>query len=209
MPGLPDWLWDVQERFLLWVWRLKDVGPIEGGALRIRAVTYRGDGFGLSDGTSVTPGQRIGEVHLRNDTLASLHDQAEGPRQVGWLFRDLMVRGLRDLAELVRDGEPYRHLPAFYGTSMLHYGADKLGFEVRPVRPGVRLSLLRAYQRVLTARYHPLGSDRMSRGTRVRDPAEVWISRRTLLARYGSGSENLGEAGEAEAGVAKPGNDVG
>lgn len=194
---------------MLWLWRLEDVGPAEGGAFRVRPVTYRGEEIRLSDGTSVRPGQPIGELHLRNDTLASLHEQAEGSRQVGWLFRDLLVRGLRDLADLAREGERYRHLPGFCGTSMLHYGAEKLGLEVRPVRPGLRLRLLRIYQRLLTARHHPSGAGRMAQGTRTRDPAEVWISRASLLALYGSDSQDLGEADEPESGVAEAHDDVG
>lgn len=209
MRVLFDWLWDVQERFLLWLWRLEDVGPADGGALRVRAVVYRGEQVALGDGTSVAPGELIGEFHLRNETVAALHDRAESPRQVGWLFRGLLVQGLRDLAGLVRENETYRGLAAFCGTTMLHYGADKLGFEVRPVRSGLRLCLLRVYQRLLTARHHPSGGDRIGRGTRVRDPAEVWISRASLLALYGAGSEDPGETDEPEPGIAETDDGVG
>lgn len=209
MHVLFDWLWDVQERFLLWLWRLEDVGPADGGAFRVRSVVYRGERVTLNDGTCVAPGELIGELHLRNETLASLHHRAESPRQVGWLFRDLLVQGLRDLANLARDNETYGALAAFCGTTLLHYGAEKLGLEVRPIRPGLRLRLLQAYQRLLTARHHPWGGDRVSRGTRVRDPAEVWISRASLLALYGGASEELGETDEPEPRIAETDDDVG
>jgi hypothetical protein len=207
--ALFDWLWDVQERFLLWLWRLEDVGPAPQGAFRVRPTIYRGEPIALDDGTTVAPGHRIGELHLRNDTLASLHQQAQAPRQVGWLFRDLLVRGLRDLADLAAKGERYRDLPAFCSVTMLHYGAEKLGFEVRPLRAGLRLCLLRVYQRLLTARHHPSGAERIGQGTRAREPAEVWISRTSLLTLYGPSSQHLAEKHEPEAGLAQPPDDGG
>ncbi len=206
---LTAWLWDVQERFFLWLWRVEDVGPAEGGALRLRAVRYRGDDLTLADGTVLTRGRRVGEIHLRNDILRSLHQHAQRPRQVGWLFREALIKGLEDLAAVVEARQEYRDLAAFCGTTMLHYGAQKLGFETRPLADGLRFRLLRVYQRLLTARHHPLGRRRTDRGTRTRDPAELWISRDRLLALYGRESEHVGKGHKAKPGIAQPDDDAG
>jgi hypothetical protein len=202
-------LWDLQETIAIGVRRLEHVGPKEGAVFSVRAMTYRGREVVLGDGTRVVDGQPFGELHLRNATLRSLHGQAERPRQVGFLFREALLRGLRDLARLAEEDPRYSSLPAFGGVTMLHYGAGKLGFETRELPEGLRTKLVSLYQAVLTARHHPSGWVRVGQGTRTRSSKEIWISRRRLLALYGSESQQRRQRDEAEAGVAQPGDDEG
>ena len=52
-----------------------------------------------------------------------------------------------------------------------------------------------AYQRALLGRYHPLGSARAAHGKergRYREARAIWISRASLLARYGASSAPSG-----------------
>lgn len=203
------WLWDAQEAVAGSLGGLRQVGPDDRALFRLRLVPYRGDGFILEDGTGVARGQVYGELHLRNALLRSLHGKAERPRQVGFLFASALKQGLRDLATAVTQDPRYAGLPAFGGVTMLHHGAEKLGFEVRRLPPGLWTRLVWLYQMLLTARYHPAGWARVGQGTRPRDSRAIWISRQRLLELYGSASQERGERDEAEAGVAQPGDDVG
>jgi peptidoglycan-N-acetylglucosamine deacetylase len=184
-----DALWDLQEAIAIRYYGTEPVGPPDRVLFRIRVTPYPGEPIVLPDGTSVGRRESYGELHFQNRTVRALHRKAERPRQVGFLFAEALVEGLRQLAMLAATDPRYADVPAFCGVTMLHYGAEKLGFHVRPLQAGPRARRIWLYQRLLTARYHPAGWSRVEQGTRVRDSREVWISRRELLSRYAASQE--------------------
>ncbi len=203
------WAWDLQEGITVRVARLEQVGPDDRTVLRLRIGRYQGRDFVLRDGTRVAHGALYGEIHFRNAALRALHAQASSPRRVGFLFRDSLIQGLRDLAVFAEEDPRCRSVEAFGGVSMLHYGAEKLGFDVKAPRRGLFARLVYLYQELLTARYHPAGWARVRQGTRVRDSREIWISKAELLGRWGANSQELAQPGEPEAGGAQPLDDQG
>lgn len=202
------WLWDVHERLLLRLWRVEDVSDSDTSFFRIRAIPYRGEDVTLADGTPISDREEIGELHMRNDVLRRLHAAGKTPRRVGHLGRRWLKQSLRELAALAADeASPYSRLQAFRGITLIGLTGRRFGFETRPMRPGLRATLMRWYQNVLTARTHPLGWRWARKSARRYEPLETWMSRRTLLERYGPGSEHHGDRDEAEAGVTQSGDD--
>ena len=139
----------------------------------------------LPDGTTIRRGDRIGVLHLNNAFITALHADGLPPLAVGLAFRRQLLTSLHELARLASPGGRLTEVTAFSATTIFfHQGFTRLGFEVEDRAPAWP-RLVAAYQRALLASLHPVGSLRLRRSTD--DCARrLWISRKALLARYGS-----------------------
>jgi hypothetical protein len=140
----------------------------------------------LADGTTIGCGDRIGLLHLDNGRLAAVHLAAPTAMAVGLEVRRAVLASLTTLAQRARPGGGLAGVVAFAAVTILHRSLPRIGFEPDPVRVAWPW-LISAYQRALLASIHPDGSFRVSRlagGSSER----LWISRGTLLARYGEPS---------------------
>lgn len=140
----------------------------------------------LSGGMTVRRGDRIGVLHLNNDFVVALHQGGlPPPIAVGLEFRRHLVTALYDLARLASPEGRLNDVTAFSVTTIFfHQGFRRLGFEAEACAPGWP-RVVAAYQRALLASLHPAGPARV-RGSRYRRALRLWISRETLLARYGA-----------------------
>jgi len=151
----------------------------------------------LSDGTAIDKGMPIGALHLWNEHVPRF--PAHGP-DLRWAcrVRRQFVHTLRLLAARAESDPRIGQLPAFRGETVLatRLGlgqldrvAERLGFE--PVAPPPsRLGALRTIGHCLnvwclTRAYNPAA---LQRQTLLRVRHELWMSRTTLIARYGRGS---------------------
>jgi hypothetical protein len=180
-----DWL----ER---WFERRYDIRPIgEGGyIIRLGLVRYRGPTLTFQDGTVVRPGERVGEIHVDNRRAAALHEGRKG----GFRYRREVFRALPALARDLRTRPEYQALQVVGGRSLFWEEARLVGLEHRPL-PAFTRWWLGWWERYLLARYHPAGRQRLAQGNRT-ELRQVWITRRTLLERYGKegGADDLREA---------------
>jgi len=153
----------------------------------------------LSDGTAVSPGERIGELHLWNERLPQM--DASGA-DVRWAVA--MHRGLRQslhlLAAHVQDDRDWDGVSAFRGETAMDprwvnpSGADimgRLGLELLPPEAGSCFGRFvdfweNLYTWWLIWTFAP-ASLRSKRFWQIRR-RQVWISRRQLLAAYGEGA---------------------
>jgi hypothetical protein len=149
----------------------------------------------LPDGTRVENGELIGTLHFWNEHLPRY--ASDGPN-VRWAcaMRDQMRRSLRLLVEYVERERAWREIRAFRGEAALSTRlgilqvqrvGERYGFERVPP---TNQSLLRRLHDVgecftlwsLTRAFNPAA---LSRQPFIRDHHELWISRRSLLERYG------------------------
>jgi hypothetical protein len=141
----------------------------------------------LPGGLTVRRGDRIGVLHLNNDSVLALHQDGLSPIAVGLEFRRHVVTSLGELARLASPGSRLSDVKAFCATTIFfHHAAQRLGFEVED-HPSGWLRLVAAYQRALLASLHPAGPARVQGPTHGR-ALRFWISRETLLTRYGAGA---------------------
>jgi hypothetical protein len=138
----------------------------------------------LGDGEVVAVGARYGMLHLNNEALAALHQDASAPLAVGLRFRRELIDSLHALAMQVEPGGPLATLTAFAAITILHRGLARLGFE-RDRRRLAWPGITGAYQRALLASLHPLGARRLLRLAHC-DAERLWMSRPRLLALYGA-----------------------
>jgi hypothetical protein len=148
----------------------------------------------LSDGTRIEVGELVGTLHFWNEHLPRY--SAKGP-DLGWAcaMRDRIVFSLRAFSDYIESEAAWREvrairtetaLPARLGASQIGRVFQRYGFERVPTNC------------TLLARLHGLGECFVMWGlTRAFNPAalprqpflrdrhELWISRTTLLLRYG------------------------
>lgn len=163
------------------VWRPQHVRP--GGFFRYRIVYYRGPATTLADGTRIEPGDRVVELHFDNRRLLAL---SFAGAQLPWELLKLAREDLAELACRIARGE-LDEVKALVGITLFARAGRRLGFEVHPLPPTWYTRLQRFFFVGLVAVYHPLGW-RMAERYRERAwPGQTWMSRNTLLARYGTG----------------------
>lgn len=171
------WL-DGLERWFERAYRIRPIG--EGGYIfRLGLVRHRGARIVLRDGTVVEPGDLVGELHMDNRRAASLHTEGKG----GLRFRREVFRLLPALADDLQTRPEYREVHAICGASLFWAEAERAGFEHRPF-PALTRWWLGWWERFLLAHYHPEGRRRLMEGHRT-ELRQVWITRRTLIERYG------------------------
>lgn len=189
-----DWV----ERLEGWFERTHQIREIgEGGyVIRLGVIRHRGPRVVLSDGTVVNPGDPVAELHIDNRRAAALHKDGHG----GLRYRREVFRALPALVRDLTRRPEYQGVNAIYGASLFWAEATWAGFEHRPCPPFTRWWLT-WWERFLMARYHPAGRRRLAEGQRT-ELRQVWITRRTLLERYGGGrrsTRGTAPSGEPEA----------
>jgi hypothetical protein len=144
----------------------------------------------LSDGTVVRPGARVGILHLNNERVTTLAHDDELSGRPGLRLRRDMVASLAALARRCASDRRLLDVHAFSATTIFHRGLQRLGFE--ECASGLAWPrLVGGYQRALlvTLRRGAVTRRRPSH----RQARQLWISRKTLLSRYGSADESSTE----------------
>lgn len=181
----------IADRLEAWFDRLYRIRPVgDGGSvLRLGLIRYRGPDVPFQDGSVLRRGDLVGELHVDNRRAAALH---EG-RKAGFRYRREIFRLLPVLARDLRTRPEYQAIQAIGGPSLFWEEATLLGFEHRPV-PAFTRWWLTWWERFLLARYHPAGRARLAKGNR-QELRQVWMSRRTLVERWGNGRGATGPRG--------------
>lgn len=179
--GFTARFWDWYERSWADWFRIEPV--TDDSAVSLSVTRHRGLAVRLQDGTEIQDGELVGELHLSRDRLMRFHRDLP-PREVVFALRRNIEQGLRALAALVAEHPRYRHLRAFHAASLFWRETKVLGFEPRPMEMSWARRVLEWYMRMLLARDHPLGRQRLQRSSR--DIGVVWVSRTKLLSRFGA-----------------------
>lgn len=184
-PASPGYRWAVllYDRVYRWVHGLHRPGSEVGPVLRVEIRRNRRLRV-LADGARLSPGDRIGILHLNNERIATIHVNGRSPLAVGLEFRRQFVASLRVLATLAGPGGPFQDVEAFAATTIFHDGMTRIGFIPEPGAPAWPRAVA-AYQRALLASMHPAGALRLS-GTVYHHARRLWLPRWVLLHRYGA-----------------------
>jgi hypothetical protein len=172
--------WSGWEAFSHYLWPCKQVPGAPYQLLQMRVATYSGRPFMLPDGVKIERGINICELHCNNRNILRLSTAGMN------VFRATR-EDLRSLAAWLTqiDGNADRVL-AFYGITMLTKGALRLGFVLRQQQPTICRRFQKIFMTGLLLLYSTVGVQRLMTGsTRHTCPQEVWMSRATLIQRYG------------------------
>jgi hypothetical protein len=171
--------------------RLRPVGPV----LFVGKVRYTGPVKAFADGTQLRPGDPLGTLHFNNARIAALN--AESPTAIAFSFMRLLRVSLRTLVELGRDDGPFGDVTVFQGIGWWRQG-EKAGFVSEPHPEGRRKRFLALHIGLLVWAFAPSTSTAIAARP---EPRISWITRKTLIRRFGSAEETNREPPYASPGV--------
>lgn len=128
-------------------------------------------------------GDLMVELHLQNGFLQQLVKMPSPEK--------MAIRALKELRDSMHDvalaliyDDRFRHAKGVFGMTLMHRGAEKLGFHVEEIEPTVTnrwVSMLLIWIMVF---YHPEGRKRLYQGHGDMHPKLLWMTREELLSRY-------------------------
>ncbi len=151
----------------------------------------------LPDGVTIHVGDPVLEIHLWNEHIPRMAEDGPDLRWGRAVYRAIR-RSLEELAHYLQDSHNPAGIMALYGEASILLPMERqsmtdllraLGFDIlvlpRPAGPAGRIKrfLDHAYNRAVIWAFQPasLRDKRLSGASRI----EFWMSRQTLLARYG------------------------
>ncbi|MBD2870385.1 polysaccharide deacetylase family protein [Paenibacillus arenilitoris] len=142
-------LWLLWEKAFHLAFRLKTVGDKNNPAFHYRVTTYNGETVELVGGSRVTKGDLIAELHFDNKKLSAIAAESKSPVATGIRMIREVEQALPLLANQLAGDTEAKDIKAVYGVTMIHRGADKLGFEIYELPEGLFAKSTRVYLRIL------------------------------------------------------------
>lgn len=141
--------WLLYERAFHAVFRLKQVGGGDAPAFHYRITSYSGEPVQFAEGGGVQKGDRIAELHFDNKMLSGLAAQSKSPVATGIKMLREVEQALPLLAKQLAEDPEACNIKAVYGVTMIHRGADRLGFQIFKLPDGWFARTTRVYLRLL------------------------------------------------------------
>lgn len=141
-------LWLSYERLFHLVFRLKQVGSSEP-AFHYRVTKYAGEPVELSNAERLEKGDKIVELHFDNKKLSTIAAESISPVATGIKMLREVEMALPVLADQLALDPEADNVRVVYGVTMIHRGADRLGFQVFQLPDGLFARSTRIYLRVL------------------------------------------------------------
>lgn len=142
-------LWLLWEKAFHAVFRLKRVGDTNEPAFHYRVTTYSGEAVSFGEGGQIAKGDLVAELHFDNKMLSSLAAQSKSPVATGIRMLREVEQALPLLADQLASDPDAKDIKAVYGVTMIHRGADRLGFEIFKLPDGWFARTTRIYLRIL------------------------------------------------------------
>ncbi|MGB8347110.1 MAG: MFS transporter, partial [Ktedonobacteraceae bacterium] len=173
--------WPIWERFTMRIWHVQSVPDSPNGLLEVRFNRYRGKPVTLPDGPTIRRNDPIIEVHFNNQALLRM-----SPDTSIWDILQMMAQDMLALARWMQQSDFPIDARALFGVSLLSRGSRRLGFTLRDRPKNLHTWFDRFFMNGLLVLYNDKGIGRLLQGTTYgMYPQELWMSRETLLRRYG------------------------
>lgn len=107
----------------------------EGSSIfRVRLTRYKGVPTILNDCTEINRDDLLLKIHLHNVRMIADLQTIQGDIKRAVYFYNLVKKSMPRLAHFVTEHEQCNHIKAIIGITMLSRGADRLGFEIVPIK---------------------------------------------------------------------------
>lgn len=137
-------------------------------------MTYRGKDLLLVDGTRITKGNVVGELHVNNNNMPEISFKTLKT------FSKNIDEELYLLAEALGE-ETFKSVHAFFGRTLLYPFVEKKGFEVMEIQNLWLKIFLNIWDTIIRRVY----AKNPNKNSKKRRSKEIWISRDTLLKKLG------------------------
>jgi len=144
-------LWLGWEQLFHFTFRLKKVGESETPAFHYRVINYSGEQRQFANGEKLHKGDKVVELHFDNQMLSSIAAKSSSPVTTGIRMLREVEHALPDLADQIAADPQTKGFKAVYGVTMIHRGADRLGFELFKLPDGLFARSTRIYLRILVS----------------------------------------------------------
>lgn len=177
-------LWPVVDRLLRVIYHIRPLKADGSGIVSLDIRHYKGPTRILNDGSKVKTGDTIIELHLNNDWFKKRRKLNIKVSQSAREILGCLEQDLRFLAQQVVNGK-FEGVIALRGSTLLHAGAKRLGFQVEELSPSLWKKGAYFYMARLMQIYHLRAGEASKRREKSWELKEVWLSRAALLTRYG------------------------
>jgi len=188
----------VPSGLLLWLWPLLDriiskwlgIEPLRKDRISIISIElrrHRGQPIRLDDATMIVPEDLLVELHLNNAWF--LHNRGKVTNSAGkvsWRVSLSFAEDLKYLAGQLAERRFRAEISALHGITTLYSPAQRLGFTVKELPQGLRKRLTTFYLSGLRQIHYLGGSKEYTTPRKPPVLKEVWMSRSTLVERYGT-----------------------
>jgi hypothetical protein len=176
-------LWPVIDKLLRLVYHIRPLKADGSGIVSLDIRNYKGCTVALNDGSKVKTGDTIIELHLNNDWFRRRRKLNIKAPQALREIRGCFEQDLRLLAQQVVNGK-FEGVAALHGSTLLHAGAKRLGFQVDELPDSLWKKGACFYMAGLMQVYHLLENEMSGPGEKPWELKEIWLSRAALLTRY-------------------------
>ena len=177
-------LWPVVDRVGRVIQHIRPLKADNSGIIRFNLRHYKGPTRVLNDGSEVKTGDSIIELHLNNDWFRRRRKlNIEAPYSASEIL-GCFKQDLRLLAQQVDNGM-FGNITALHGSTILHVGARRLGFQVDELPDSLWKKGAHFYMAGLMQVYHLRGDEVAGLREKPWELKEVWFSKAALLAKYG------------------------
>ncbi|MEK3987228.1 polysaccharide deacetylase family protein [Paenibacillus sp. VTT E-133280] len=167
-------LWLAWEQVFQVLFQLKTINPADP-FMHYRMRKYQGEPVELGDGTLLSKGDKVIELHIDNRQLFELGIHSRSSAQLAIRMIRRMEKGLPMLAEVIADDVNLAQAKALYGVSMINRGPEKFGFSVHDLPDGIFARSTKFYLKILLSVIHPDG------GARLKERSEVLVPKLILM----------------------------
>ncbi len=175
--------------------RLEYVDKKNNNIFRVVFCKYRGPDLVTRDGFTIHHGDQIVKLHIYNWKLSQMLKGIKNENRLGLTTLRIVKSSLPTLAEYVQDHPKGEQAKAVIGTTFLHRGVHRLGFDVESVPNNLKFKWKNAYLRFLLFFIHPNGKARLKTRPEELFIKRVYMSKDQLFQLYGleRGLEMVGE----------------
>jgi peptidoglycan/xylan/chitin deacetylase (PgdA/CDA1 family) len=172
-------MWMLYEKVFHVLFRLHPVG--DGKFFNYRIRRYAGPPLDLRADATLHSGDYIMEIHFENKMLFDLGMNSKSTLQLGIKIIRGMEKALPDMARELSTAAHGDKVKALYGVSMIHRGAESLGYGTYELPRGLFSRMTNIYLRILIRVIHPDGNDRVRTKGETMSPRMLIMPRELLL----------------------------
>jgi hypothetical protein len=170
--------WNVIDPLYYLLTRLEYIDS-QSGVFRVRLTKYKGRDVILSDGTLIKKNDKLVKIHLHNiRILCELQSVPCSVKRGRIIFRKIIM-SMPVLADYIYNHKNSHEIKGVIGITMLHKGAEKLGFEI--VQPCNML--YRLFKRMLQIPIFLLSAEQ-PKISKIPNTFYLFISKEKLIQTY-------------------------
>lgn len=177
-------LWRIWDFIYQHITRLEYVDKENENIFRVVFCKYRGPKLVTRDGVEINHGDKIVKLHIHNWRLTKSLKGIKNEARLGIKTLKIVRGSLPELAIYIDNHPDGKDVKAIVGTTFLHRGVDKLGFDVKKVPDSLKFKIKNRYLKFMLLLIHPNGMKRLKVRTEELTLKRVYISKQYLLNRY-------------------------